>query len=315
MSTFRVIAPNLLLSILAALLLAGCGGSGTSNAPPAAEQTGDTTQFANPQLLASARTLDTVGVIILDARHSQSDYNAGHIPGAIFAPPYYFSLDAQGDVLLPVAQLEAKLGEMGITRTSKIVIYDNTTASLGSGGRLFWMLEYLGCTDVSILNGGWDQWVAQLRTVQTEVPPPLPATTFTALVRAEISVTKEEVNTLRLGADPPLIVDARSTGEYNGSELIEASRPGHIPGAINIPYTSCYNPDKSVLNYTDLKQLLANHGITQNTKVVAYSTVGKRSAFFYFLARLLGYTNVVNYPGSIVEWSNSDPAQYPMETN
>jgi thiosulfate/3-mercaptopyruvate sulfurtransferase len=154
----------------------------------------------------------------------------------------------------------------------------------------------------------------------TEVPPPLPPAVFTALVNADgtlvnedIYVTKEYVAS-RLDAPDFTLVDVRTDTEFTGAETIDASRPGHIPGAISFPYTDCYNSDKTVLNFNDLKQLFESKGITATKEVVAYSTVGKRSSFFYFLSRLMGYTNITNYDGSIKEWSGSDPVLYPMVT-
>lgn len=301
---------SLLLLGLVAILPTGCGGGGGGTSPEPA-QTGDTALFANANLLASAVTLDNQnqGVIVLDARHSADAYNAGHIPGAIHAPCAMF-LDSQTNLPLNVAELETILGKMGIARTSSIVIYDDTINSLGAAGELFWLLEYLGCTDVSILNGGWDQWVHYGRPVDTAVPAPV-AVTFTAQVNTAISVTKEEVYAAM--NDPAvLLVDARAADEYLGQRQFEVSTLGHIPWAVNVPYTACFNKDRSVMNQPELKKLFDDAGITEDKKVYAYSTVGKRSAYFYFLSRLMGYKNVVNFPGSLVLW---DQAGYPMETN
>lgn len=310
-----------LLSFLFAALFTwvftGCGGSGGTDSaplpPPPPPQTGDTSLFPNAQLLVSVEDLDAPSTIVLDARHSEDAYNAGHIPGAIYAPPILFSVSQVNQMLRPVDELEQVLGDLGITRTSNIIIYDDTTASLGAGGRLFWMLEYLGCTNVSVLNGGWDQWKIQRMPVETIVPAPLPPAVFTALVNDAIYVTKEYVAS-RMDAPGFTLVDVRTDDEYQGLLPNSDPRPGHIPGAISFPYTECYNPDKTVLNFTDLKLLLESKGIITATEVVAYSTVGKRSAFFYFLSRLMGNTNVTNYDGSIVEWGSSDPVLYPMET-
>ncbi len=297
---------------LLATLLSGCSTGGTSDAPPAAPQTGDTSLFANPKLLAAPDTFIAKDAIVLDTRHSLEEYDAGHIPGAIFAPATKFTNDT--NELLPVDELEDILGTMGISQASKIVIYDNTSASLGAAGFIFWMLEYLGCTDVALLNGGWDQWVYQERPIEKNTPLPLATTLFTATInQGTYGITKEEL--LSRLEDPSLIIlDVRSSQEYYGTKPDdEAPRPGHIPGADNIPYTAFYNADKTVLNFSDLKALLAAHDITAYSEVAVYSTVGKRSGFFYFLARLMGYTKVVNYSGSIVDWGNADPTLYPVE--
>ena len=306
----------LLLTALLTALLAGCGGGGNSGGEtqPAPVQTGDVTIFPNASLLASMEDLTTTQTIVLDARRSAAEYNAGHIPGAIFAPPSLFERD--GVLLLP-DEIALILGNLGVTRTSKIIIYDNTTASRGAAGRLFWILEFLGCTDVTVLNGGWDQWKAQDMTLATE-PTTLPAAVFTPAINPAVEyVTKEYVAEHFLPAPDVgfILIDVRTDEEYQGTLLNSADpRLGHIPNATNFPYSQCFNPDKSVLNFKDLKNLLESHGITADKEMVAYSTVGHRSGFFYFLCRLMGYTNVSNYVGSIVDWGRADPNLYPMVT-
>lgn len=309
----RVWLHSVLLATLLAALMTACGGSSVDDAPPPPAQTGDTSLFANAGLLSTATTLDTSGVIILDAR-SVDLYNAGHIPGAISAPPSTFTEAGKENVLLAATALKTILGGMGIQKDSKIVIYDDTTASLGAGGRLFWMLEYLGCTDVSLLNGGWDQWVAQNRAVSVIATPPLAPVDFEAIdsgVDEAISVDSVQVKAIvDAAASPVLLVDARTFDEYRGFDqdnvavMIETTRPGHIPGAVNLPYTECYNADKSVKNAIELKQLFDAKGITADKSIIVYSTVGKRSAFIYYLTRLMGYTQVANYCGSAQEWAN-----------
>ena len=309
----------LLLTVLLTALLAGCGGGNSGGeTTPAPALTGDVTAFPNAALLATPSPGYVIPpqTIILDARRTQAEYDAGHIPGAIFAPPSLFETNG---VLNSDADLASALGVLGISRDSKILIYDNTTASLGSGGRIFWILEYLGCTDVTVLNGGWDLWKAQEMPVETAAVGH--GTIVPAVFIAEInpekveSVTKEYVKEhfVTTPSDGYILIDVRAVKEYTGEDPNGAARPGHIPGAVNLPYTECFNPeDKSILKYEELKKLLADHNITLDKKLVAYSTVGHRSGFFYFLCRLMGYENVANYTGSIVDWAKADEIEYPM---
>ncbi|PKN13271.1 MAG: hypothetical protein CVU69_02935 [Deltaproteobacteria bacterium HGW-Deltaproteobacteria-4] len=314
MRNFRNCLVSLLLTTLLITLLAGCGSNSGGETKPMPPQTGDLSLFPNKELLVSPAEVDTAQVIFLDARRSDAEYDAGHIPGAILAKPNIFEKDG---MLLPSEELATILGNMGISRTSKIVIYDNTSASRGSAGRLFWMLEYLGCTDVTILNGGWDQWKEQDMVWETE-PATLPATVFTSEVNPGVRyVTKEYVadHFLPTPDDGFILIDVRTDEEYQGTQLNSTDpRLGHIPGAISFPYSKCFNSDKTILNFKELKILLENQGISLDKEMVAYSTIGHRSGFFYFLCRLMGYKNVANYTGSIVDWGNADPALYPMKT-
>ncbi len=112
------------------------------------------TDFPNKKLLVSAEsvqsTIGTKNFVVIDAR--TAGYETAHIKGAINVKfGNYFTA---GSGLLPVADLNSKLSAAGLKRNMTFVIYDNTTASFGAAGRIFWMLEYLGCSNVYILTAG-----------------------------------------------------------------------------------------------------------------------------------------------------------------
>lgn len=256
------------------------------------------TAYPNAGLLVDKTALVSPAVII-DAR-SATQYAAGHIPGAINV--LHSAYWAGGTGLKATATLEAQLGAAGISPTSKVVIYDDTTASWGAAGRLFWMLEYLGSTDVHILNGGWDKWVADTTNTATTTATTLPATTFTASVQAAKKLTGAQIKG-KLGNANFAVIDARTDEEFNGWQLYGETRGGHIPGAYNIPYATFYNADKTTLSYQSLKQLFESRGITTDKEVTSHCTAGIRSGEVYFLLRLMGYTQASNYDASILEWS------------
>ncbi len=297
-------------------------GSGDPPAVPSAALTGDVTLFPNSELLASDEdilmdgqvTASEDSIVLIDTRSAEA-YAAGHIPGAINAQWEDFvstSDPLEKDVLKPVNELESQLGALGLTRTSYIILYDTQT-SQGSAGRLFWMLESLGCINVQILNGGWDKWSAD--ELPTEIKENiLPAATFTAdiSIYPGAGADKEYIKS-RLGENDFVLVDTRTDEEYMGWTLYGEARGGHIPGAVQLPYDKYYNSDKSVLSYADLKTLLDSNGITSNKEVVGYGTAGIRSGYLYFLGRLMGYTRIANYDGSIYEWAAADATDYPMD--
>lgn len=284
----------LTLLLIFALMLVG---PNVSFAKLAASQTG----FPNAKLLVSADSVqDSIGkknFVIIDAR--TAGYDASHIPGAInikFGD--YFT---PGTGLLPIADLNSKLSAAGLKRSMTVVIYDNTSASFGAAGRIFWMLEYLGCNDVHILDGGWDKWSADVRPTETGINT-LSAGKFKATVKTSRKATKERIKKM-LGTKNFAIIDSRTDEEYNGWQLYGEARGGHISGAVQIPYAWFFNLDKTVLKYSDLKTMFESRGITRKKEVTAYCTVGIRSGFVYFLYRLMGYSKASNYDASIVEWA------------
>lgn len=304
---------HLILSLLAAflsLLLIGCGSSSSSKSSatvPTLEPS--SSDFPNANLLVSAdslqKSLNVKGLVVIDAR--TSGYETAHIPKAINLKFGDFFIPGTG--LLPVANLEAKLSQAGLTRDMTIVIYDDTTASFGAAGRIFWMLEYLGCEDVHILDGGWDKWVADSRPTEATTNS-LPVASFVAQVNENVRSTKTAIRN-KLQNNTFVIIDARADEEYTGWQRYGEARGGHIPGAVQIPYEWYFKQDKTVQKYGDLKSMFESRGVTQDKEVTAYCTVGIRSGFTYFLLRLMGYQQASNYDASIVEWAAD--SSLPME--
>jgi thiosulfate/3-mercaptopyruvate sulfurtransferase len=252
--------------------------------------------------------------LIIDSR-SKAAYDAGHIPGAISMVWQDFSVmgsnPATQATLKSVAELQNALGALGLTRDAAMIVYDDTTASWGSAGRIFWMLEYLGCTNVGILNGGWDKWTADGNATETKSNA-LRAATFVAQVKPDIYVDKEYV-AAKTGDPNFAVVDPRDDEEFNGWTLYGEARGGHIPGAVQIPYSSFFYSNKTILSVADLEALFSAHGITSAKEVTSYCTAGIRSGFVYYLTRLMGYPRASNYAASIWDWAAADPDDYPMD--
>jgi len=260
-------------------------------------------EYPNGELLVAADFLETImdqsGVVIIDAR--SAGYETGHIPGAISLK--WNDYVDENSKLLPVADLQTKLSAAGINRNMTFIIYDDTLKSWGAAGRVFWMLEYLGCSDVHILNGGWDLWSAQGRDTETSANT-LSPNIFIASVRDSVITTKDYISS-RLGDSDFVIIDSRTNEEYNGWQFYGEARGGHIPGAVQIPYEWFYVSDNNtVLNYADLNWLFESHGVTTDKEVTSYCTAGIRSGFVYFALRLLGYQNCSNYANSFKEWAS-----------
>ncbi|MFH0725479.1 MAG: rhodanese-like domain-containing protein [Pseudomonadota bacterium] len=300
----------LVFLVLTTALVSGCGSSGGEKHSPLALQVASA-DYPNADLLITGaslqNSLDASDLIVIDAR--TAGYNSGHIPGAINLIHGTFWTGGSG--LKSLTVLQDLLGAAGLTRDKTYVIYDNTTTSWGAAGRIFWMLEYLGCTKVHILNGGWDKWMADGRPTETTTKT-LPARTFTAVVNSSIRSTKESIRS-RMADSDFAIVDARTDEEFIGWQLYGEARGGHIPGAVQIPYEWFYNSDKTVLSYKDLKALFESRGITSEKEITSHCTAGIRSGFVYFALRLLGCTRASNYDASIFEWAAADAGTYPME--
>lgn len=270
--------------------------------------------YTNPDLLIESSWLNAHlndrGLMIIDCR-SIAEYDTGHIPNAINLQWIeYVDFAPVKMVLKQIAELEALLGDKGIDQSSKIIIYANPASSWGSEGRFFWMLEYLGHTDVHILNGGWTKWVADAYPTETTLRT-LPSTTFTAFVDPSRLVTKDEIHS-NIDNDNFLVLDTRTDEEYIGWQLYDEGRGGHIPGARQLPHDRFMYSDMTVKSAADIKTILDSIGVTNEKTVVAYCTAGIRSSFVYFILRLMGHPNAKNYDGSWFEWAAD--ANMPVET-
>ena len=285
--------PQALLPALAGLLLVL-----TAASPAWAED------YANPQFLVETEELaawldDPTGAAdpnlrILDVR-PKAAYDAGHIPQAL-----HLSADAVIDprshvdgTLLPDEELAAKLGALGIDRSSKVVLYDDRGGF--HAARLFWMLEYFGHRRAAILNGGFPKWQAEDREV-SDRPVSFAARDFGLTITPRRLATAEWLLDHR---DHPaaLVIDVRPPKLF---------RKGHIPWARNIPWKQNLAEDGTLKTAADLRAHFAAQGVTPDKTVAVHCQNGKASAHSYFALRLLGFPRVRSYDRSWAEWGAAD---------
>lgn len=262
------------------------------------------------------QNLGREGLVVIDVRGQAAYMFGGHIPGAVHATWHDFSdptAAAKGLLDPDVSRLEQKIRALGVNNDSDIVIYSNPFDNWGDEGRMFWMLQYLGLTQLRILDGGWVKWVAEKRRFEHMNVTVKPGS-FTAEPKPELIVLKDELKKLVKRPHPEtIIVDARSLEEYAGKEVQGIPRPGHIPSAISVPWNGFLNPDATVKDVEKLKAALEEKGVQDGREVICYCTGGVRSAWLYVVLKLVGYDKVRNYPGSWWEWSRDFAA--PVETD
>lgn len=240
------------------------------------------------------------GLILLHAERTSAPFDSAHIAGARFIGMASFTTK-RGEILTelpPVAQLDSLLESLGVGNRGRIVLYGETLPVT----RLYFTLDYLGLgSRVSVMDGGLAAWRAAGGRVTSE-PTPQPArATLTVTVHPEVLADASWVNQHRTDKTV-LLLDVRSREEFDGSKQEEGvSRPGHIPGAVNLDWTTTI-ADGKFRTLGDLRQLLAGAGAASDKQIVTYCRVGSRASAVYFVARLLGY-RVRIYDGSMNEWA------------
>ena len=182
-------------------------------------------------------------VVVVDCRFSllepdlgQQHYQTGHILGA-----YYFDLNRDlsspigehgGRHPLPaIAPLVERLEQMGITSETLVVAYD--AARLAFAARLWWLLRYLGHDRVTVLDGGWSAWQAADYPITTALPQRA-ATKFIAQLRSDWVV---DMAAVKARSATVVLVDAREADRYRGEREPIDPVAGHIPGAVNYPWS------------------------------------------------------------------------------
>jgi 3-mercaptopyruvate sulfurtransferase SseA len=244
-----------------------------------------------------ATKLTTPGLVIIDTR--SSGYENGHIPGAVALRWEELATPSRG--LHPLPELEKRLGDLGFDRHQVFVIYDAAPSASGAGGYVFWLLDYLGCEHVHLLDGGWRHWTASGKAIESTGNHPA-AGTFNARINPVLRLGTADV-AAALDDPGPILIDGRGDEAFNGWIVDGQPRGGHIPGAIQFPHTWLFNTDGTLLDTGVLKKRMVEKGIARDRQAIVYSSVGLESGYLYVALKLLGYAHVSHYDGSLAAWS------------
>jgi thiosulfate/3-mercaptopyruvate sulfurtransferase len=242
----------------------------------------------------------------------KSDYDKGHIPGARYFDWTRVSTPDGSGLSLelpPVSQLVSVFEDIGVTDKSTVVVYygkEWVTAT----ARVYLTLDYMGLRGRAFyLDGGLPEWRRTGHQVSTEVPH-FEKGKLIVDPRTDV-VTNLEYVRGELHQPGVALVDARENDCYSGRRSCHYFRPGHIPGAVNIPVESVIEDDGKLKSKDQLRRIFSSAGVHQGEQVVTYCHIGQRASLLYIIARDLGY-DARMYDGSFEEWdSRSD---LPVET-
>ena len=240
------------------------------------------------------------GVLLIDPR-SAMRYLMGHLPGAVSVP--FKKLQGPDGRLGPPEQLAAAFGEAGLGDGLTPVLYDHQDGR--NAAMAAWVLEYLGRDDVLIMDLRYEDWKEGGREVLYRPVAPQ-SRAFTPRLDPSVRASIQDA----ANPGPVKLLDTRSTEEFHG-EVEMDPRPGHIPGAVNLPHIGLAGANGKLLIDPDLlHQRLAALGITPSDPVVAYCRSGIRASLAYLAMTQAGY-KVRLYDGSYAEWMDSGQ---PVET-
>ena len=243
-----------------------------------------------------------------ESRDMRAGFEAGHIPGAVFLDldELVDSANPVPNMLPPPEKFASRMQAMGLGDGSRIVVYDNSPVH--SSARAWWMLTLFGAHDVAILDGGLPKWLAEGRG-QESGKPVVRHRHFTVWADTKpVRTMAAMIDNLRSKAEQ--VVDARSAGRFAGTEpeANPALRPGHMPGAKNLPQTDLFNADGTWKQGESLRAAFEAAGVDLAKPIVTTCGSGITAAVVAFGATLLGAKDVALYDGSWSEWGASASA-------
>lgn len=268
--------------------------------------------YVHPEYLVEtswvAEHLNDPNVRLVESDEDYLLYDTGHLPGAVKVDWFTTLQDSVRRDFLSRAEFEAMCQQLGISNDTTVIFYGDKNNWFACYA--LWLFEYYGHRNLKIMNGGRAKWVAENRPINRDMPH-YDATHYTAKdadlhIRAFRDEVTQQVNNKR-----PL-VDVRSPQEYTG-ELLHmpnypqegAQRGGHIPSAVNIPWSKAVREDGTFKSEEELRQIYQSQGVNPDAEVIAYCRIGERSSHTWFVLKyLLGYPKVKNYDGSWTEWGN-----------
>jgi len=261
--------------------------------------------------------LDDPAWRIVDVRHDLMDaavgpraYEAGHIPGAVFA---HTDDDLSGakngrngrHPLPDRADLVRAFRRWGVNDDTQVVAYDANGGNFAV--RLWWLARWLGHTRVAVLDGGWPRWVAKTGLSSTDTPAWAPGQ-FSDRSSPMPLVGVDDV-VRNLGTHERLVLDARTPERYRGEQEPIDPVAGHIPGALNRPWQRNLEADQTFKSPQALRQEFeAALGSTPANRVVHQCGSGVTACHNILAMEIAGLAGSALYAGSWSEWI-ADPAR------
>jgi thiosulfate/3-mercaptopyruvate sulfurtransferase len=255
---------------------------------------------AHPEMLVSTDWLEAhlndPNLVVVHLAKEKQQYDAGHVPGArwISFDQLMVKHDGVTSELPPAGDLVKLFESLGISNSSRIVVYSTNWPPLST--RIYFTLDYLGVGDrASVLDGGFDKWKSEKRTVSTEDAKVAKPGKITPHLHPEIVASLDDVKAATRTASGPLLVDSRPDHRYT---------EGHLPGAVHLYWEKNTREPEGyqLIAANAIAQNYTSIGVTPGKKLITYCEIGWQASHDYFTAKYLGY-DAKMYDGSYQEWN------------
>jgi len=236
-------------------------------------------------------------VRVIDVRREE-DYGRDHIPTSVNLPLASLLSDDSPE------RVNRMVGSVGIDDETPVVVYDDTFGALAS--RVAWTLEYLGHSDVSLLETTYGQWKS-LGLERDDAVPEMQSRQHSVSLQPGILATSDYLEAAK-ERDGVVLIDNRERLNYLDQ---------HIPGAISLPYRTLAAPDRILRPHDDMRRLLENRGVPGGSEIITYcGSVGTLSGLAYYALKSIGLPDVRLYVRSFREWKSLEkPTEQQPDAN
>ncbi|NMN97136.1 sulfurtransferase [Antrihabitans stalactiti] len=253
------------------------------------------------------QNLNAPGKVFVEVDEDTSAYEGGHIEGAVKLD---WKQDLQDQVrrdFVNREQFSDLLSARGISNDDEVILYGGNNNWFAAYA--YWYFKLYGHDNVKLLDGGRKKWELDGRPLSRDAVKREQTTYKAAEPDLSIRAFRDEA-VAAIGVKN--LVDVRSPDEFSGKILAPAhlpqeqsQRPGHIPGALSVPWSKAANEDGTFKSDEELTEIYGEAGLDGSKDTIAYCRIGERSSHTWFvLKELLGHENVKNYDGSWTEYGS-----------
>lgn len=264
-------------------------------------------------------------LVLVDAsggKDAKNKYAAKHLDRALFVDVNTQLADIKADLsqggrhpLPALQQFSGVLTSLGITPKNHVVVYDDQQGA-NAAARFWWMLKSIGHEAVQVLDGGFQEALRMGLPTQSGTTVPVPATSGYPLDKWNLPLTDlTEVENVSNDKNYR-VIDVRSRERYDGDTEPIDLIAGHIPGAINIPFTENLGANGHFLSPSELRKKYEN--VLRSVgpeKTIVHCGSGVTACHTLLALDLAGLEIPKLYVGSWSEWSRCNKPIATKETD